>query len=443
MLARQPAPVAPKLTPRRRRPWWIPHFLGGVPDIEPRLLSLLGMVSLALFFEHYDISMLTAALKFIAEDLGMSESELGGYTSAIRIGSLPALLVIPFADRIGRRRLFLASVLGISVSTCATAFTQNPAQFIGCQIVTRMFLVTGSAVAIVIITEEFPAEHRGWGIGMVGALAACGNGFGAILFAFIDKLPFGWRSLYAIGLVPLLLLPRFRRGVHETARFEAHRRRRISEGDTATGVSGWLRPLVDLARTHPLRAGAMALVGGLASMGTISVFQFIGYFTLTVHGWAPWEFSAMVFFGGAVGIIGNVVAGRLGDRVGRRYVGLAFLGSFPLFAWTFYRGPGWSLPLAWVMIVFCATAGTVVIRALSTELFPTSHRGTSAGWLSLVDTLGCAAGLALVGWGTRAPGDLARMTSLMAISVLAGGLFLLLLPETNRRELEEISAEPD
>jgi AAHS family 4-hydroxybenzoate transporter-like MFS transporter len=440
MLARQPAPAAPKLTSRRRRPWWIPHFLGGVPDIEPRLLSLLGMVSLALFFEQYDISMLTAALKFIAEDLGMPESALGGYTSAIRIGSLPALLVIPFADRIGRRRLFLASVLGISVSTCATAFTQTPAQFVSCQIVTRIFLITGSAVAIVIVTEEFPAEHRGWGIGMVGALAACGNGFGAILFAVIDKLPFGWRALYAIGLVPLALLPMFRRRIRETGRFEAHHSRRLAAGDDDTRV-GWWRPLFDLARTHPLRAGGLALVGGLASLGTISVFQFIGYFTLTVHHWQPWEFSAMLFFGGGIGIIGNVVSGRLGDRIGRRRIGLAFLGSFPLFAWIFYRGPGWSLPLAWVMIVFCATAGTVVVRALSTELFPTSHRGTSAGWMSVVDTLGGAAGLALVGWGTRAPGDLARMTSLMSLFVLAGGLFLLVLPETNRRELEEINPE--
>ena len=54
-------------------PWWIPPFLGGVPDVEPRLVSLLGLVSLALFFEQYDNSMLTSALKFIADDLGMPE----------------------------------------------------------------------------------------------------------------------------------------------------------------------------------------------------------------------------------------------------------------------------------------------------------------------------------------------------------------------------------
>ena len=40
-------------------------------------MSLLGLVALALFFESYDISMLTAALPHIARDLGMSEADLG------------------------------------------------------------------------------------------------------------------------------------------------------------------------------------------------------------------------------------------------------------------------------------------------------------------------------------------------------------------------------
>ena len=83
----------------------------------------------------------------------------------------------------------------------------------------------------------------------------------------------------------------------------------------------------------------------------------------------------------------------------------------------------------------------MIIRAFSTELFPTSHRGTSAAWLSLVQTLGWAMGLALVGLGTREPGDIARMTSLISLVALAGGFALLFLPETSRRELELLSDE--
>jgi MFS family permease len=422
-----------------RNPWWIPPFLGGVPEVDPRLIRLLGLVSLALFFEQYDNSMLTAALKYIAQDLGMGEKDLGGFLAIIKLGAVPAFLIIPFADRLGRRKLFLLSVALFSVGTCLTAVTQSIAQFVVVQSITHTFMVTASAVAVVVVTEEYPALFRGWAIGMVGALAACGNGLGAGLFAAIDSLPYGWRSLYVIGLVPLLLLPMLRRGVQETGRF--HRHRDQTDGSREGAFEGWYRPLLALARTHPRRALALALVGCLFAIGEASVFQFVGYFTLTVHHWTPGEFSLMFILGGAVGIIGNIISGRLGDRIGRRTIGFVFLSLFPVFAWLFYNGPGWILPIAWALFVFCNTAAGVVVRAFSTELFPTSHRGTSAGWLFLVQTFGWAIGLALVGLGTREGVDIARMTSLISLSVAVAAFALLLLPETYRQELEALSHE--
>lgn len=426
--------------PALRNPWWIPPFLGGVPAVEPRLISMLGVVSLALFFEQYDNSMLTSALKFIAADLGLREDALGGFLAAVKLGALPAFLLVPFADRLGRRRVFLASVLGFSIGTLVTAFAQSPAQFIAAQIVTRTCAITASAIAFVIVTEEFPALHRGWAIGMLGALSACGNGLGAGLFAAIDSLPYGWRALYAFGLAPLLLLPLLRRRVQETKRFTDHAAR---SGAAAAALSGWYQPLLGLARAYPGRALGIAVVGGLMAVGDSAVFQFTGYFTLTVHGWSPAQFSLMFILGGAVGIIGNVVAGRLGDRIGRRIVGFVFLAFFPLFAFAFYHGPGWSLPISWALFVFCNTAGGVIVRAFSTELFPTSHRGTSAAWLSLIQTLGSAGGLLLVGLGTYAPGDIARMTSLISLVVLVAAFVLLTFPETYRQELEALSHDDD
>lgn len=416
----------------RRNPWWIPPVVGRVPDLEPRLLRLLGLVSLALFFESYDISMITAALRYIARDLGIADPQLGGYLAATRLGALPALLIIPLADRLGRRRVFLASVVGVSLATFLTAFVQTPIQFVAVQMVTRTFLLTGSAVAAVVVTEEFPAAHRGWGIGILGALSACGFGLGALLFAAIEVLPYGWRALYAMGLLPLLLLPRLRREVQETERFT---RLRVGGG----GVLEWLRPLGRLARTYPARAIGLTATAGLFAIGETSVFQFTGYFTQTVHGWTPGQYSIMVLVGGAVGVLGNVAAGRLGDVIGRRAVGAVFLAAFPVFAWVFYRGPDATIPLAWTAFVFCETAGGAIIRALSTELFPTSQRGTSAGWISLVQTLGWAGGLALVGMGTQAAGDIARLTSLVSLTAVPAAGVLLALPETRRRELETIS----
>jgi MFS family permease len=425
----------------RRNPWWIPPFLGRVPNIEKRLVDLLGFVALALLFENYDFSLLNAALKHIAHDLNIGETDLGYFTSLVRLGALPAFALIPAADYIGRRRLFLIAVIGLSVGTFLTAFSQTPAQFIAFQIVTRTFMLTAASVAFVFVTEEFPAEHRGWGIGMLAAVASTGYGLGALLFAFVDRLPWGWRSLYVIGLTPVLLLPLFRRNIGETQRFTDHNAARVQAAGLSGAIEAWFRPLLALARRSRTRVIGIIVVGGVASFGEAVVHAFIGYFVQKFHNWEPWQYSIMVVLCGAVGIIGSVVAGNLADRFGRRAVGFAFLAAFPFISWLFFRGPGWSLPVVWIAIVFATMASNVIIRAFSTELFPTSQRATSAGMLSLAETLGAGIGLLSLGALTRQEGDLVAMLPLVASATLISAFLLLFFPETKQAELETISSE--
>ena len=423
-----------------KNPWWIPRpLLGRVPDIDPQLITLLGLVSLAILFEQYDASMLTAALKHIAVDLDIGEDSLGKFLGVIRLGALPALLLVPIADRIGRRRVFLVAVVGFSAGTLLSGFAQSAYQFTAIQMLTRVFMTVGTAVAIVIVTEEYPALHRGWAVGMFGALSAVGMGLGAGLAAFIDILPGGWRFLYAIGAAPLLILPKLRRDIPETARFRKHMETRGAESEP------WYSPLRRLVVDYPGRTLLLGLMGLTFAIGELPVFQFSSYFVQTRHGWSTGQYSLMFLLGGAVGTLGNVIAGRLGDRFGRRWVGFFAFGLFPLFAGTFYHGPSWSLPISWALFIFCVTAGGVTIRSLSGELFPTSYRSTSAAWLSFCVTLGWAIGLWAI--GTQADGasnlqtDIATQISTIACAVLLPGVLVLFAPETAGRELEDISRE--
>jgi MFS family permease len=417
---------------RRHRGVWA--LLRAPEELSPDLLRLLGLVSLALFFESYDLSMLTSALPYIATDLGMSTSNLGFDLAVIRLGALPIVLAVPLIDRLGRRRLFLVAIVATSVGTVATAFAPDQRTFVVLQMAVRGVMLLGAATAVVIVTEEFPAAHRGWAIGALGALSASGHGLGALLFSFIEHLPGGWRALYAVGVLPLALVPTFRREVAETRRFA-----RLAAAGAAW--PGWVEPIRAFLRTHPDRAARLTTATLLVSVGDVATFQFTSYFAKEVHGWRPAEYATMFILAGAIGIVGNWAAGRLGDVIGRRRVGAGFFAAFPVAAVLFYNGPGWTMPLAFGAFVFCQTAGGTIIRALSTELFPTAHRGTSAGWISLVQTAGWALGLSMIGlWATDAAG-IARATSAVSFAVLAGGLVLLGLPETRRRELEHISEE--
>lgn len=424
--------IAPTPPPTRtRNPWWIPPILGRVPDLSQPHLSLLGFVSLALLFENYDFSLLTAALPYIARSLALDEASLGEFTGLIRIGALPAFLVVPLADRLGRRKVFLVAVIGLSVGTCLTGFSQTPLQFALIQLLTRTSMLTAATLAFVIVAEELPAAHRGWGLGMLGALGSLGHGLSAILFAAIEVMPFGWRALYMFGLVPVLFIGRFRAGVRETERFRSL--------DAGAVASSWLGPMQQLASRFPARAAGVALLAlaGAAAQG--SVYQFTAQFLLVHRGWEPGQYSLLVLTAGILGVFGNVIAGRLGDRFGRRLVGCAFLSVFPVLAWAFVTVPGAWIALAWGWLVFSLTASTVIMRAFATELFPTSYRGTATGWTTVMETIGSAAGLTLVSAAMRAGLALGPSLGFVSLLALVGAAVILTFPETGSRELESIS----
>ena len=98
---------------------------------------------------------------------------------------------MPLADRLGRRRVFLAAIIRNERRYRSVGFRADPAFFVVCQMITRTFLVAAIACAVVIVAEELPARNRGWGVGILGSLGSFGFGLGALLYAFIDDLPFG------------------------------------------------------------------------------------------------------------------------------------------------------------------------------------------------------------------------------------------------------------
>jgi predicted MFS family arabinose efflux permease len=169
------------------------------------------------------------------------------------------------------------------------------------------------------------------------------------------------------------------------------------------------------------------------------VYQFTAQYLLAHRGWQPGQYSALVIVAGVTGVFGNIAAGRLGDRMGRRVVGFCFMGVFPAVAYAFFHISDQIVPFAWSVMVFLLTASTVISRAFATELFPTSYRGTATGWLLMNETLGAAAGLSLVSIGMHAGFELTGIVSLVSAASLVGALLVLGFPETRSQELETIS----
>jgi MFS family permease len=418
----------------RQNPWWIPPFLGGVPSgVEPSHLRVLGFVTLAMFFENYDLGMFANALPQIAATFGLDKAAQGEFAAWTRFGALPAFLLLPLADRVGRRRILLLAIAGMAVGSLVTALAQSPLQFVAAQLATRTCIVAAAITSFVVVSEEFPAHHRGWGIGMLGGVGAIGYGFGALVYGAVEWLPFGWRALYALAVLPIAFLPAFARGLRETGRFAAM-------ASKTPRTPGARSALAELLRRHPRRAIAIALIGGLSSAGTGPSFQFVSEFLQTERGWRPGTFAALTVVFGAFAIVGNPVAGRLGDRFGRRRVAASVMALFPLASLGFFAGPAAWVALPWTLMVFLSMATTVSVRTIATELFPTALRGTGAGTLALLETLGVGTGLLLYAAAIGAFGSQSVALPLVALACLGSAASVYLAPETARRELEDVAA---
>ena len=112
---------------------------------------MLGLVVLGTFFESYDLSLLSSAVKHIAEDLSIATDRLPFVLAGVRFGGFFAFALLPLADRLGRRRVFLGAILGMSIGTLATAFAQSPAQFVAFQVFARSFMLIAASVTVLVI----------------------------------------------------------------------------------------------------------------------------------------------------------------------------------------------------------------------------------------------------------------------------------------------------
>ena len=158
-------------------------------------------VSVATFMLLLDITVVNTALPSIEQDLGASFTDLQWVVDAYAL-SLAALVLIAgsLADRLGRRRLFVAGLAIFSVASGLAALSPD-ATFLN---VSRAIQGVGGAVmfavSLALIAQEFPAgRERGSAMGAYGATIGVAVAIGPLVGGVLtDAL--GWESVFYLNV---------------------------------------------------------------------------------------------------------------------------------------------------------------------------------------------------------------------------------------------------
>ncbi len=414
-----------------------------VVEHEPAYLrTLLLLLLAATFFEGYDGSILALVLPAIRDSFNVTESQLGISRAIIELGLGAAFFLARAGDRWGRRKLLLLSVLGYTLMTALTAASNDLWSFTAFQSLSRVFLGAEYAVAVTMIVEEFPKDRRARTLGIflmcsaVGAIAVVVLSLGGV-----DETRLGWRGLYLVGVIPLLFLAFFRRGLKETRRFE-HHAEAVRKSGGSLRVSFWEPWRADNRRTLVL-VGLIHLFRSLPLFGATAWY----FYYAQGEGGLSSTTSELIFLAAyGCGIAGYWVCGRLMDGIGRRPTAIVYGTLAGVSAFMLFQMHGAAIAVLLVLAVFFGLGMAPVTGAISTELFPTYIRNQSAAWArNVFEIAGFILGPLLVGvLGDHYTGALGSVGDTVSVLVLlffpATWLIWRHLPETKGRELEEIEA---
>ena len=367
-----------------------------------------------------------------ADEVGLSGTLLGVGLAIIRAASFLGLPLAALADRLGRRPVLISTTaIGLGL-TVLTVVSPSYWWFVVIFAIGRPFLSATVGLTQVGAVELTSSAQRAKAVSLVAAGYAVGAGLTAIIHSLAAK-SLGFRGIFALAAVPLVLFPLVARRVVEPDRFA---RERTADAQPVLGPVA--RPFRRRLLIVALMAFAVSVITGPANT---LVFVYAQNF-LHLGGIVT---SGMVVAAGVAGLGGLLLGRWLADRVGRRPTVALAVAAMAVSGTIAYSGSSWALFVGYVAGVSSGAVFAPAGGALANELFPTQVRASVAGWYIGAGVAGAVGGLLAFG----AVADVGRSGNHAGLAaavvflpmVLATGL-LLLLPETRAREPEELWGVP-
>ena len=418
--------------------------------------------------DFFDFYLIGYVLAFIVGPWKLTFGQGAMVLMSAGLGAVPGAFFWGWmADRVGRRKVFILTALNFSIPTGLMALTPDGhwLYLTACRFLVGFGVSGLFAVDLPLVQEFVPTYKRGWVGGLVTACLPLGNIFGAFLGAFLAPV-FGWRGLFAIGLLPALITLLIRAWVPESPRWLI-RKGRIEEARQSVAWALMIDPkdvelptVIEEVKHTPWielfkypRSMIVSVLTSLSQTSGIGLLMWATTLLVLILKITPAQAASMMIWVGVAGFAGRLLCSYANDAIGRRPAG--FLvgmggGIFMSLAGFYYDGMIGGVSVFWLFVMvqrFFGDGAYAIIGPYTAEIWPAGLRTSGMGFGYGLGNLGKIIGplgLALICGSSnfvspKASLDfiLPAMLFLASWSFLSGIAFLFGI-ETKGRSIEEI-----
>lgn len=398
--------------------------MGKVKEISKR--KLLGIAGLGWLFDAMDVGMLSFVMVALQKDWGLSTQEMGWIGSINSIGmAVGALIFGILSDKIGRKSVFIITLLLFSIGSGLTALTTTLAMFLVLRFLIGMGLGGELPVASTLVSESVEAHERGKIVVLLESFWAGGWLIAALISYFVIP-KYGWEVAMVLSAIPALYALYLRWNLPDSPRFQKVEKRPSVIENIKSVWSGEYR-----------KATIMLWI-----LWFCVVFSYYGMFlwlpsVMVLKGFSLIKSFQYVLIMTLAQLPGYFTIAWFIERLGRKFVLVTYLIGTACSAYLFGVADSLTvLIVAGMLLSFFNLGAWGALYAYTPEQYPTVIRGTGAGMAAAFGRIGGILGPLLVGYLVASEASLSLIFTIFCGSILIGVFAVIILgQETKQREL--------
>ena len=350
--------------------------------------KLLGIAGLGWMFDALDVGMLSFIIAALKADWGLTPEQMGWIGSVNSIGmAVGALLFGLWADSVGRKKIFIITLVLFSVASGISALTTTLFAFLVLRFFIGMGLGGELPVASTLVSEMVSAKERGRVVVLLESFWALGWLVAALISYFVIP-SFGWRVALILSALPAFYAIYLRLKLPDSPAFSPKKAEKRSIGQNVRDV--WSKKY---ARSTFV----------LWMVWFTVVFSYYGMFlwlpsVMVMKGFSMIQSFEYVLIMTLAQLPGYFTAAWLIERVGRKFVLVTYLLGTAGSALIFGQAETTAvLIVSGIFLSFFNLGAWGALYAYTPEQYPAIIRGTGAGMAASIGRVGGILGPLLVG----------------------------------------------